>query len=220
MTIISFRYNFIFVKTRKAGGTSVEVALSKRIEQRAIVTPILPAVEGHTPRNYESNHGSMGVFYNHMTALEIQERLGKTLFGNMYKFTIEREPVSKCISHFHMLRNSSLHNNNGCYKLSWDEYCEAGDFPIDIEKYSDIRKGRRQLICDEVIPYEAMNARLGEIMKERGIDEFTISEREKSQYSKNKIVYIDNVTPAQKVAIYDAFLESLTVSGLDGYYSL
>ncbi|MEJ2125016.1 MAG: hypothetical protein P8166_10970 [Candidatus Thiodiazotropha sp.] len=219
MTIISFKYNFIFIKTRKVGGTSLEVELSKRIEQRAIVTPISPAVEGHTPRNYESHSGSMGNFYNHMTAIEIQDRLGKAAFDNMYKFTIEREPVSKCISHFHMLRNSSIHNNNGCYKLSWDEYCEAGDFPIDVEKYSDIRDGRRRLICDEVIPYETMNVRLGEIMKKRGIAGFKIRVREKSQYSKNRIVDIDNVTSVQKVAIYDAFSESIAVSGLDGYYS-
>lgn len=132
------------------------------------MTPVFPAVEGHTPEITSQIMKEWEFFYNHMTAIEIQDRLVIALFDIMYKFTIEGKPVSKCVSHIHMLRNSSLHNNNSCYKLSWDECCEAGNFPIDIEKYSDIRKGRRQLVCDEVIPCEAMNARLREIKFREG----------------------------------------------------
>lgn len=50
--IVSHEHRFIFVKTRKTAGTSIEVFLSKLAGDDAIVTPTTPAVEGHHPRNY------------------------------------------------------------------------------------------------------------------------------------------------------------------------
>src|SRR4051794_33418847 len=51
--IVSHQHRFIFVKTRKTAGTSVEVALSEVAGDDAIVTPIEPAEPGHEPRNWE-----------------------------------------------------------------------------------------------------------------------------------------------------------------------
>jgi hypothetical protein len=39
--IVSHKYRFIFIKTRKVGGTSVEIALSKFLGEDDIVTPIV-----------------------------------------------------------------------------------------------------------------------------------------------------------------------------------
>lgn len=43
--IISHRYRFIFLKTRKTGGTSVEIALSPFCSADDIITPIAPPDE-------------------------------------------------------------------------------------------------------------------------------------------------------------------------------
>jgi hypothetical protein len=219
MTVISFRYNFIFIKTRKVGGTSLEVALSQHVEQEAVVTPVVPAVEGHIPRNFEGDAPGSRRFYNHMAASEIREILGKPLFASMRKFTVEREPVAKCLSDFHMRRNSPTHNVNGAYRLSWDEYCEAGIFPIDTSRYSAVEGDRRLPLCDEVIPYENMEAGVTALLKGQGLSGFTIKARAKSEYSRNRIVGVEDVTSAQRRAIYEAFSESLEVSGLAGYYA-
>ncbi len=132
MALISFKYNFIFIKTRKTAGTSIEIDLSRLLEPAAIVTPIGPASAGHQPRNYHG-HGAAG-FYNHMSALEIRALIGTEAFARMHKFCVEREPVRKCLSFFHMMHNSPEHNPEGAYQTSWQQYCDAGDFPIDIHQ--------------------------------------------------------------------------------------
>lgn len=56
--IISFAHNFIFMKTRKVAGTSVEIALSHHLGTDDIATPITPEDErlrlefGQGPQNY------------------------------------------------------------------------------------------------------------------------------------------------------------------------
>ena len=64
--IISHKYRFIFVKTLKTAGTSIEVFLSQHCGPDDVVTPILPHVEPHLPRNHDG-------YFNHMPAWEIRD---------------------------------------------------------------------------------------------------------------------------------------------------
>lgn len=214
MTIISFKHCLVFIKTTKTAGTSIEADLSARVEDEAVVTPIYPPVSGHVPRNYLDG-GETQIFYNHMPATEIRDRLGAERFENMLSFCIEREPVEKCISHFHMLRNSPLHNQDGTYQKSWSEYVEVGAFPNDLKKYSDIRDGKRRLIVDRVLRYERLSTALPALLAECGIMGFSLTSRAKSEYSRNRLVSVADVAPSEHKRIYDAFGESLEITGID-----
>lgn len=212
MAIISFDYNFIFIKTAKTAGTSIEADLSQRIGLRDIVTPIRPKVDGHVCRNYQDASGKQ-LFYNHMPAIEIRQLIGEEKFNSMYKFCVEREPVRKCISYYHMQQNSSLHNKTGRI-ISWEEYCSSGSFPIDHLKYLQFNSGKTHILVDEVLQYEKLDVELPNLLEKVGIRNFVLKTRAKSEYSKRTLIREEDVTITQREKIYRAFSGGLKVVNL------
>lgn len=212
MAIISLRHGLVFIKTRKTAGTSIEIDLGKLLDPEAIITPIFPEHPGHHPRNF-SDHAGNQLYYNHMSATEIEARLGRKTFASLYRFCVEREPVEKCISHFHMLRNSPNHRP-GC-GISWAEYCAIGKFPVDVHKYSVLKNGRRRLQVDRVLRFDALRAQLDEVMAHVGLPGFRLHTHAKAQYSLNRLISPEDVLPAQRKQIYDAFQETIETTFID-----
>lgn len=213
MAIVSFQHNFIFIKTTKTAGTSIEVDLSNVAGEDAIVTPILPPVEGHRPRNFGEANGPK-TFFNHMSAVQVRDQIGAERFGRMFKFCVEREPISKCISHYHMLCNSPMHQPpEGA--PSWEAYCALRRFPVDTSRYSERRNGRLSLLVDRILRYDRLEQELSAVMTLLGIQGFALRSRAKSEYSRQQRVRPEDVTPPQRAAIERAFAESSRLIGID-----
>ena len=165
------------------------------------VDAIHPPVEGHVPRNHAS--GSFlfrRKYYNHMPARLVRRYVGREIFDSYFKFCVEREPVSKCISHYSMLVNSPDHNRR-TKDLSWDDYVSQGKFPFDAKKYTD---ANGSLMVDQIVPYESLDESMFEIAQKLGFAFERLKAKAKSGFRKE----ID-VTPEQRRIIYDRFANSL-----------
>jgi len=115
--------NAVFLKPKKVGGTSFEIALSKYADNKSIITPITIEDEVKRkelgfrgPQNYHCKPfdfkavGKREVvsslyhwrwpmkFYNHMTAEQAKERLGEQAWGASKKISIIRNPFDQLIS--------------------------------------------------------------------------------------------------------------------------
>jgi hypothetical protein len=114
--IISHKYKFIFVKTGKVAGTSVEMALRPHVGTDDIVTPVdsrdeqyakenrLPAPQNYGRKYWNDKmkiHNIKGCYYEHAYAYEIKGLIGDNMWNDYYTFTIERDPRDKSLSTYY-----------------------------------------------------------------------------------------------------------------------
>lgn len=218
--IISHKFRFIFIKTRKTAGTSIEVFLSRHCGEEDVLTPIFPHVEPHRAQHHRGlfnpipelfmNKWSLGdlrstardlvkrtKFYNHIPAKFVQARVPKAIWDGYYRFCVERNPYDKTLSHFHM--RNSLYGDN----VSLDEYLRRGRLCVDHPRYTD---NRGNLLVDRVLRYENLAVELGEVFGMLGIPfEGTLGVRAKSEFRQDRARYQDVLSGAQKAIIDKAF---------------
>lgn len=203
--IVSHKYEFIFIKTAKTAGTSIEVDLNKVLGETDIATPIYPAVEGHKAQNYVVKNNILGSIEcrNHMSAREVKKVVGKSIWDEYFKFCVEREPVSKVISHYSMLVRSP-HHNQKTKNLSFDDYINMRKFPIDTLKYTD-KNGL--LIVDRILKYEDLDKELTAVASQLHFN-MEFSTRAKSGFRLDL-----QVSKEHSEIIYDAFSSSTRFTG-------
>ena len=114
-----------------------------------------------------------------------------------------------------MRLNSPLHNNNGQYQHSWDAYVSTGRFPVDAGKYSMSHKGDTVCIVDKILRYDDLQRQLSDLMKTLGLNDFALKARLKSEYSQHVLIRKEDVTPAQRQSITEAFQGSADLHRID-----
>ncbi len=225
--IVSHEHKFIFIKTAKTAGTSIEVFLSQQCGPDDIVTPITPPIELHCPRNYEAVVSSLpalrrrttglfpilrsarkqeDAFFNHMAAVLVKKRVSATVWRSYFKFCVERNPWDKVLSHFHMAATRA----GGL--LTLDEYLAKGRFPINYFRYTD-RRGRR-IIVDRVLRYENLMADLAEAFSQINVRfDGSLGLRAKSEYRADRTPYQAVFNDAQRKIVEEAFAREIALHG-------
>jgi hypothetical protein len=102
--IISHSRKFIFIKSRKTAGTSLEAALSQYCSGTDVVTPL---------NDFRHNRNEKGEFIHramnadeyreigqHVDAMTIKSRLAGDQWGGYFKFSIARNPWDRIVSDF------------------------------------------------------------------------------------------------------------------------
>jgi hypothetical protein len=225
--ILSHKYKFIFIKTAKTAGTSIEVFLSRHCGPMDIVTPIAPPIEGHQPRNYQGfinpipeilerpgklfsalRHTitSREKFYRHMPACEVRKRVPSRVWNSYFKFCVERNPWDKVLSHYYM------HAAREGGSLSLDEYLARGRFPINYFRYTD--GSGSKIIVDRVLRYESLLAELGEVFSQLNVPfDGTLGITAKSEYRTDRRPYQLVFNDEQRRIVENAFAKEIELHG-------
>jgi hypothetical protein len=106
--LLSHRYRFIYLKTAKTAGTSVEAYF----EPLCVPDPETHVVE-HLTEMRVSDAGVIGErspracdsgvpFFNHMHAADVRDRVGEEIWSRYMKFANVRNPFDKVVSAFWM----------------------------------------------------------------------------------------------------------------------
>lgn len=139
--IISHKHKFIFIKTKKTAGTSIEIALSEICGNEDILTPInledeliRHKIANRKAQNYNIPFSKYTLkdwlrfikkrkrlhFYNHMPASLIQNYVSSSIWNEYYTFCFDRDPIAKSISHYKW-RGRKVHYT------SFDSYLQSDD---------------------------------------------------------------------------------------------
>ena len=111
--LVSHKYRFIYTKTAKTAGTSVESFFERFCMEES------EWEQSHARDEYESATGIVGLraaeipantkWFNHMPAATIRKQLGEEVWNDYFKFCVIRNPFDKCISAFeHLGRNHKI----------------------------------------------------------------------------------------------------------------
>jgi hypothetical protein len=189
MMIVSHMHQFIFIKTRKTAGTSVEIILSRDCGPYDIITPIQKIDEdkrsklGHIgPQNYKIRkfkflnilRKSLGFklglklleHYNHSPAKIIRKRINNHDFDNYFKFCIVRNPWDRIVSEYYWLLN-------GPGKGRWpegktfSEFIQESNAALLSDSHIYMIDGKPAV--DRFIKFENLDIELNKCLKDLGI---------------------------------------------------
>jgi hypothetical protein len=211
--IVSHRHRFIFVRTRKTAGTSVEIGLSKFCGPDDIITrdadDALRRELGYPgPQNDGGiawsaytfsewrrflTRGERARFKNHTEASRIRALVGDEIWRSYYKFAIERDPWDKAISLYYWRTRDQQPRPpllTFLQKVGARSLSNAHIYMIDGE-----------LGVDRVIAYENLATQLEEIRQHLALPEPVTLPRAKSTHRTEKSHYSDLIGEAERAVI-------------------
>lgn len=172
--LVSHSHKFIYTKTVKTAGTSVESYFERFC---------IPSNEwslSHGRDEYVSDFGIVGfrgakrpetcLYWNHMPATLIREKVGDEVWDKYFKFCVIRNPYDKVVSAFYFFRqavNGSVECSNLDHDRAEFEYwlLHGNQIPIDRDKY--IIDGK--FCLDEVIYHETLTTDIERVCLKLGV---------------------------------------------------
>ncbi len=224
--IVSHKHKFIFIKTYKTAGTSLEVLLSRSLGENDVSTPFGIEHPEHIVRNFkgvwqptrELLHGNRSdrvscikdliarrQFYNHIPARIVQYRLSKKVWKDYFKFCVERNPWDKTISLYYMQKA------NFTPEISLSEYIRQGHHCRNFQQYTDLN-GR--IIIDRVLKYESLNEELRDVLGMLGIPfSGSLEVRAKAHFRTERLGYMSELTKSEREIIAAAHADEISAHG-------
>lgn len=210
--LISHEHRFIFIKTKKTAGTSIEIALSRLMTHPDdVITPISPEDEplrgqfGVVPRNYLVPGQSSPRFWNHIEARKIRKAVLPEVWRDYLKISIERHPYEKTVSAAYYQYAERKH---GPIESFLDVVIARGTFR-NFDRYSI--KG--MIVADVLLRHESLSDGWTGLGRRLGIASMPELPRAKSAYRKDPRPAAEILSAEQKSRVQSICVEEFDILG-------
>jgi hypothetical protein len=190
--IISHTRRFIFIKTVKTAGTSLEMALSKHCAEGDVLARLEPreekqrkAVAGIGAQGHLKPVSAMGgtelvryltrgtrhqAIAEHSSALQVREFVGEEIWASYFKFAVVRHPFDRMVSRFYYSRHFEEENGR---RVVWDHEDFDQFLRYRTEHLTENWRLLTELdrvLVDFAVHYENLEADLAEVSRRIGLD--------------------------------------------------
>ncbi len=215
--IISHPYKFIFLKTRKTAGTSIEIALSKFCGKKDMIAEISDDDENirrelgypgpqniNIPYRYYSLYdwkqrifrAKIKQYYNHMSADVARKSMNSRVWNSYFKFSFERNPWDKVVSLYYFLVGTQH------LQQSFPDFIRTLDRSL-LSNYP-IYSVNGRVAVDYLGRYETLDADLKEIARKIGLPEIPVLPRAKGGFRKDNRPYQELYGQEERNIVADA----------------
>ena len=167
--IVSHEHGFVFMKTRKTAGTSVEIALSRVCGPDDVITPVpaddevLRAERGGRPAQHYDAPPLAERLQEHVRASKARRIVGAEVWDGYFKFAVERNPWDAVVSLYHWrFRDAETPGDFTAFVLS-----EAVE--TFATKNQRIYRLDGRVAVDRVLRYESLADELTKVWSELGL---------------------------------------------------
>ena len=221
--LVSHRHRFIYTKTVKTAGTSVEIYF-----EDACLSPDSDVVRGHAIDETVTDAGIVGYrgvdpgesrYYNHMPASDVRALVGPEVWDSYFKFCVIRNPFDKLVSLWWAIvgadpRYKDIVEDFSTIRTEFSGWCaQSAARGVDRDKY--LIDG--QVAMDCFIRYESLMADLKHVCDRVGFP-FRPNNlgRYKSGLRASRLPLAEYYEPSAVQAVRDVFGWELDYFGYTG----
>ncbi len=162
MVAISHDHKFIFLKTRKTAGSSIEAFLHQfcappeaAISRNQITSSthgIIGMMDGSKINLRKRTPWYRPIWYHHMSAKEVSRQLGQKKFRQYLKISAVRNPFDRTVSFFHFRNRKTLDGSEdfSVLRKRFNEFVKNGGRAND----SKVVLLKHEYIIDEMVRFE------------------------------------------------------------------
>lgn len=229
--IVSHRHRFIFLKTSKTAGTSVEIALSRFCGPDDIVTRVSDEDESIRQQKYGFEAGLYPAnfrhyspadwyrwirsgkrkeyYYNHIPAWKLRKRLAASIWDGYYRFCIGRNPWDRVISQYHWRFRSVPESQ----RPSIEEFLDSRHVRSLQRKGFKLYTIGGELAVNRICWYENLTNDLEIVRQHLGLPESLELPVAKGGYRKDRRGYREILTDRERDKIAEIFQDEIELTG-------
>jgi Sulfotransferase family len=200
--IVSHKHRFIFLKTEKTAGTSLQTALAGLCGADDIISgarrdPVSNKPVGVKPRlgigryitiptEIKRRLPGIAGFYPHMSARQMRSVIGREIWDSYYKFAVERNPWDRQVSnYFHRQSRSSS-------KQDFERYITSPIYRqlhhVRLNNWG-IYTIKDEIVVDTIIRYENLEVEFPAVLRTIGLAAELTLPRSRASHRPNGVDY-------------------------------